>query len=101
MGENYLYKGKGTQCGPTICSPTRVSRYLQHACSGFMTYVLDNREEGKKSIDDVPVVREYRDVFLEDFPSVPPERQVKFLIDLVPGSDPISKAPYRLVPYEM
>ena len=37
-------------------------------------------------------------MFPEDFPMVPPERQVKFKIDLVPGATPVAKAPYKLAP---
>ena len=50
---------------------------------------------------DVPVDREFPDVFLEELPSVPPKRQVELRIDLVPGAAPIAKAPYRLSPLQM
>ena len=46
-------------------------------------------------------MRESPDVFPKDFSGVPPERQVEFRIDLVPGAAPIAKAPYRLAPPEM
>ena len=49
-------------------------------------------------VDDVPVVRDYPDVFPEDLPGIPPERQVEFRIDLVPGAAPIAKVSYRLTP---
>ena len=66
-----------------------------------MVYVLDTREERKRMTDDVPVVREYSDMFPEDLPGVPPERQVEFRLDLVLGVALISKTPYRLAPSEM
>ena len=66
-----------------------------------MVYVLDTREERKRMSDDVPVVREYSDMFPEDLPGVPPERQVEFRLDLVLGVALISKTPYRLAPSEM
>ena len=40
-------------------------------------------------------------MFPEELPGIPPERQVEFRIDLVPGAAPIAKAPYRLAPPEM
>ncbi|MCG5051311.1 hypothetical protein L2164_21850, partial [Pectobacterium brasiliense] len=59
-------------------------------------------EKGKgKSLSDVPVVRDFSDVFPEDLPGPPPPRYVDFRIDLVPGATPIAKAPYRLAPSEM
>ena len=62
---------------------------------------MDAREKGKTTVDDVPIVRDYPDVFPEDLPGIPPERQVEFRIDLIPGAAPIAKAPYRLAPPEM
>lgn len=52
-------------------------------------------------MSNVPIVREFYDVFPYDLPSVPLERQVDFRIDLIRGVAPITKAPYRLVPPEM
>ena len=62
---------------------------------------MDTREKGKATVYDVPIVHEFPDMFLKDFPGVPPERQVDFRIDLLPGVAPIAKAPYRLAPLEM
>ncbi|KAL7592191.1 hypothetical protein Lser_V15G35285 [Lactuca serriola] len=58
-------------------------------------------DKGKANVDDVPIVRDYPDVFPEDLSGVPPERQVEFRIDLVPGATLIANAPYRLAPPEM
>ena len=63
--------------------------------------VVDTRVRDQISVFNVPVVREFADVFLEKLPGIPPERQVEFRFDLVPGAAPIAKAPYRLAPPEM
>ena len=44
-------------------------------------------------LEDVPVVRDFPDVFPEELPGVPPDRDVEFVIDLVPGTVPISRRP--------
>ncbi|GKC99691.1 putative reverse transcriptase domain-containing protein, partial [Tanacetum coccineum] len=54
-----------------------------------------------KRLEDVPVVQEFPEVFLEDLPGIPPTRQVEFRINLVPGTTTIARAPYRLAPSEM
>ncbi|KAL8256011.1 hypothetical protein R6Q59_031078 [Mikania micrantha] len=54
-----------------------------------------------KSIEDVPVIKDFPEVFPEDLPGLPPERQVEFWIDLVPSANPVAKAPYRLAPSEL
>ncbi|GKE40772.1 putative reverse transcriptase domain-containing protein [Tanacetum coccineum] len=55
----------------------------------------------KKQLEDVPIVRYFPDVFLEDLPGLPPTRQVEFQIDLIPGAAHVARAPYRLAPSEM
>ncbi|GKF10491.1 putative reverse transcriptase domain-containing protein, partial [Tanacetum coccineum] len=52
-------------------------------------------------IEDVPVVRDFSEVFLEDLPGLPPTRQVEFHIKLIPGAAPVARTPYCLVPAEM
>ncbi|KAI3707163.1 hypothetical protein L6452_25432 [Arctium lappa] len=52
-------------------------------------------------MEDIVIVREFPEVFPDDLTSLPPERQVEFQIDLVPGAAPIARAPYRLAPSEM
>ncbi|WRX25667.1 Retrotransposon gag domain - like 10 [Theobroma cacao] len=52
-------------------------------------------------IEEIPIVREFPDVFPEDPPNLPLDREIDFSIDLVPGTGPISKAPYRMAPAEL
>ncbi|MCI93720.1 cellular nucleic acid-binding protein, partial [Trifolium medium] len=52
--------------------------------------------EEKTEVDALPVVREFVDVFLDDILDLPPEREVEFSNDIVPGTSPISMAPYRM-----
>ncbi|GJX18548.1 putative reverse transcriptase domain-containing protein [Tanacetum coccineum] len=61
--------------------------------------VEDKSEE--KRLEDVPIVREFSEVFPEDLPGLPLARQVEFQIDLVPGAAPVARAPYRLAPAGM
>ncbi|GJV19387.1 putative reverse transcriptase domain-containing protein [Tanacetum coccineum] len=59
------------------------------------------KKSDEKRLEDIPIVREFLEVFLEDLPGLPPVRQVEFQIDLIPGATPIARAPYRLAPSEM
>jgi hypothetical protein len=54
-----------------------------------------------KSIEDVPVVREYPDVFPEELLGMPPDRDIEFVIDLIPETSPIAKRPYRMAAPEL
>ncbi|GJT85622.1 putative reverse transcriptase domain-containing protein [Tanacetum coccineum] len=59
------------------------------------------KKSDEKRLEDIPVVREFPEVFPEDLPGLPPVRQVEFQIDLIPGAAPVARAPYRLAPSEM
>jgi hypothetical protein len=52
-------------------------------------------------IQDIPVVCEFPDVFPEDLPGLPPERDVEFVIELKPGTSPISRRSYQMPPNEL
>ncbi|GJY34234.1 putative reverse transcriptase domain-containing protein [Tanacetum coccineum] len=72
-------------------------------CDGG-TQVTSKKTEDKleeKRLEDVPIVREFPEVFLEDLPRIPHARQVEFQIDLVPGAAHVAQASYRLAPAEM
>ena len=51
--------------------------------------------------EDIPVVNEFLDVFLEELPGLPPDREIEFSIELIPGTAPISQTPYRMAPKEL
>ncbi|GKB82974.1 putative reverse transcriptase domain-containing protein [Tanacetum coccineum] len=62
---------------------------------------LMNAKVDEPKLSDISVVRDFVYVFLEDLSGLPPQRQVEFRIDLVPGATPVAKSPYRLAPSEM
>jgi hypothetical protein len=60
--------------------------------TGPAIYLVDGKFVGIH----IRVVREFPDVFLEELPEMPPDREVEFVIDLLPGTAPISKRPYKI-----
>jgi hypothetical protein len=53
------------------------------------------------TLEEIRVVQEYPDLFLEDFPGMPPDHDIEFLIKLLTGTPPISKRPYRMLINEL
>jgi hypothetical protein len=53
------------------------------------------------ALEDIRVVQEYPDVFLEELQGMPPDRDIKFLIELLPRTPPISKRPYKMLVNEL
>ncbi|XP_057807569.1 uncharacterized protein LOC131022138 [Salvia miltiorrhiza] len=84
-----------------IISAVQANKILKEkGATAYLVY-LNQEEEAQIKIEDVPVVREYQDVFPDVLPGLPPNRQLEFTIDLEPGAAPISKAPYRMAPAEL
>ncbi|KAK1666722.1 hypothetical protein QYE76_054881 [Lolium multiflorum] len=52
-------------------------------------------------IEDIPVVNEFQDVFPKELPGMPPDREIEFTIDLIPGTSPIAQPPYKMGPKEL
>ncbi|XP_070667530.1 uncharacterized protein [Malus domestica] len=69
---------------------------LPEGCQGYLAHVVLN-DVVPSSVEEVGVVRHYPD----DLPELPPDRDVEFSIDLLPGTDPISLTPYRMAPAEL
>jgi hypothetical protein len=53
------------------------------------------------SLEEIGVVQEYLDIFPEELPDVPPDHDIEFIIDLLPGTPPISMRPYRMPANEL
>ena len=57
--------------------------------------------KARPSVSDIPTVSDFSDVFLEELPGLPPQREIEFAIDIVPGAKPASITPYRMAPVEL
>nr|GEU45149.1 putative reverse transcriptase domain-containing protein [Tanacetum cinerariifolium] len=87
-----------------IISCTKAQEYLSKGCDVFLAHVTMKEAKDKskgKRLEDVPIVRDFLEVFPEDLSGIPPARQVEFQIDLVPGVAPVARAPYQLAPSGM
>ncbi|GKF71511.1 hypothetical protein Tco_0207625, partial [Tanacetum coccineum] len=75
-------------------------KYIEQGCHLFLAHVIKKKSKEKR-LEDVPVIRDFPEVFPKELPGLPPPRQVEFQIDLVPGAVLVARAPYRLAPSEM
>ncbi|GJW88068.1 hypothetical protein Tco_0163408 [Tanacetum coccineum] len=71
----------------------------EHTLGGPKTLMSTKAEEPKLS--DIPIVRDFIEVFPEDLSGLPPQQKIKFCIDLIPGAMPVPKSPYSLAPSKM
>jgi hypothetical protein len=59
------------------------------------------KPEAERKMEDIPVACDYPDVFAEAVIGLPPDREIEFTINLIPGTQLIHKAPYRMEPAEL
>ncbi|KAF5805273.1 putative nucleotidyltransferase, Ribonuclease H [Helianthus annuus] len=83
-----------------IISFLKAQKCLRKGHTAILAIVTDAASKEKR-VEDIPVVRDFPQVFPEDLPGLPPHRQVEFQIELAPGAAPIARAPYRLAPTEL
>ena len=83
-----------------VISAMQARPFLRKGCEAFLDLVLDLKR-GQVNLEEVPVIKEFPDVFPEELPGLPLEREVDMSIEVVQGMTPISKAPYRMAPTEL
>ena len=78
---------------PKVISTMKSRRYLRKGYEAFLALILDSKRE-QVNFKNIPVIREFPDVFPEELPRVPSETEVDLSIEVVQGTTPISRAPY-------
>ena len=78
----------------------QVRRFIRKGYEAFLALILDSKR-GQVDVETIPVVREFSDVFLEELPGIPLDREVDLSIETMPGTSPMSRAPYRMAPTEL
>ncbi|XP_074351920.1 uncharacterized protein LOC141691075 [Apium graveolens] len=98
QGKKMTFKGqRQTQ---TFLTLMQAKKLIRKGCEAYLAYVVDKSREVSNP-KDILVVKDFLDVFPEELPGLPPDRQIEFTIDLAPGTEPVLKAPYRMAPTEM
>nr|GFC65620.1 putative reverse transcriptase domain-containing protein [Tanacetum cinerariifolium] len=96
--------GKEKKSKLSIISCTKTHKYIKKGCQIFLAQVTKKETKDKseeKRLEDVPIVRDFLEVFPEDLLGLPPTRQVEFQINLFPGAALVARAPYKLAPSEL
>ncbi|XP_071924806.1 uncharacterized protein [Coffea arabica] len=88
---------RGSLASSAMISGIRVMKLLSRGAQGFLAFLI-NIPTDKLKIEDVPVVGKYLDVLPDELVNLPLQREIEFEINLLPGTSPISKTPYRMAP---
>ncbi|XP_073318098.1 uncharacterized protein [Primulina huaijiensis] len=96
----FVFEAARHQQMPHVSSCLCARKIMRRSCQAFLARIVSVFELVEQRIEDVDVVREFFGVFPVDVSAIPPDREVEFSIELIPGIVPISKA-CQLAPAEM
>nr|GEY19959.1 putative reverse transcriptase domain-containing protein [Tanacetum cinerariifolium] len=91
--ETLIIRGYQSRNQLSLISCIKIERYISRGCQVFIAKVMEKKLDEKR-LENIPVVREFLDVFPEELPGLPPVRQVEFQIDLIPEAAPVARTPY-------
>ncbi|KAL8126189.1 hypothetical protein AgCh_013466 [Apium graveolens] len=98
--DNQRISYQGQRQDKKFLSVMQAKRLLREGCEAYLAHAVDTKKE-TPILDEIPIVRELPDIFPEELPGLPPDREIEFSMDLIPGVELVSKAPYRMAPMEM
>ena len=99
-GKEVTFICESSNCLSKLISVAIARTMVQKGYEAYLAYVIDTKKE-KPSLSDIPTVSDYPDVFLEELPGLPPQREIKFAIDVVPGATLASITLHRMAPVEL
>ena len=91
-----IFRGIKREIAPSLINAMTASKMRQ----GYLAFVVDRRQKGTR-LEDIPIVKEFPDVFPNDISGLPPDRAIEFVIELIPGAEPISIPPYIMAPADL
>ena len=99
-GEEVTFISERSYHLSNVISAATTRTMVQKGCEASLAYVIDTKK-AEPSLSDIPIVCDYSDVFLEELSGLPPQREIEFAINFVPGATPASITPYRMASVEL
>ncbi|XP_039115261.1 uncharacterized protein LOC120250502 [Dioscorea cayenensis subsp. rotundata] len=97
LGLSIVFKGERKVLSRCVISSVEARKLVRKGCEVYLAHIIDTIIAGP-NLRDVAIVQEFEDVFFEELPGLPPDREFEFVIDLLPGTAPNSIPPYRMAP---
>jgi hypothetical protein len=94
-GQRHVIVGQNQGVSLRFISSLQLRKSMHKGCKLYVILAL-NEKGVAEGLENLPVVREFADVFPEELPGMSPERELEFTIDLKPGTEPIARTPYRM-----
>jgi hypothetical protein len=99
-GRRVIFRGEKNVIPNCIISVMTARKMVKNGCEAYIAYVCDSKEKTRE-LTNIPIVREFIDVFADELPGLPLDREVEVSIDVLPGTTPVTQPPYRMAPAEL
>ena len=99
-GKEVTFIGERLNHLSNVISATTARTMVRKGCEAYLAYVIDTKK-AEPSFSNIPTVCDYSNMFQEEFPGLPTQREIEFAIDVVPGATPALITPYRMAPVEL
>lgn len=96
-----MFNGVGVVPLSYLISSMKTFKLIKMGCKGYLCYILTVPTDTKANVDSIPIIREFPDVFPDDFSGDLIDKEIEFTIEVLLGTQPVSKAPYRMAPTEL
>ena len=99
-GKEVTFIGERSNHLSNVISTATTRTMVWKGCESYLAYVIDTKK-AELSLLDIHTVCDYPDVFLKELSGLPPQREIEFAINVVPGATPTSITPYRMALMEL
>jgi len=99
-GREVFFYGQREEKSYLLISAMKASKLLCQGCMGYWYYAIDTQAKEEKA-RNIPVICKFEDVFPEELPGLPSQREITFGIEFISDAQPISKASYHMAPTEL
>ena len=98
--DEVIFIGERSNHLSKVISAATARKMVQKGCDAYLAYVIDT-VKSRSSVSNIPAVSDFPDVFLEELPGLPPQREIEFSIDIILGTTPASITQYQMAPVEL
>ena len=99
-GEEVTFISERSNHLSNVISAAIARTIVRKGCDAYLAYVIDTKKV-EPSLLDIPTIFDYLNVFSEELPGLPPQREIEFALDVVPSVTPASITPYRIALVEL
>ena len=98
--DEVTFIGKRSNHLSNVISAATTRKMVRKGCEPYLAYVIE-MEKVRPSVSYIPIVSDFPNMFPKELLGLPPQREIEFAINVVPGATPASITPYRMAPVEL